>query len=269
MRIARVIGGIAAGTLLAAGAGWLGLKTEPKSPPPHPETTKDIGTVGLPPDLPAPVQRHFSLTVGERVPLIESAVTWGRARLRISGVWLWATFKAYYIPGTSFYRVIKITWFGRPVLTGIDTYIHGRGTVTIAGAMQAGEKIDSASNLGLWAESIWMPSIFVTDPRVRWEAVDDITAVLIVPYDGQEEHFTVNFNLETGLIAEMRTRRYRDQESEKTPWTIKVLQWENFHGVAVPARATVTWEDEGSPWAEFVIDGVEYNVDVSERLPEA
>ena len=32
-----------------------------------------------------------------------------------------------------------------------------------------GEKINQGANLGLWSENVWMPAVFLTDPRVQWE----------------------------------------------------------------------------------------------------
>ena len=42
--------------------------------------------------------------------------------------------------------------------------------------------VDSAANQGLWAEMSVYPAAYLTDPRVRWEAVDDLTARLYIPW---------------------------------------------------------------------------------------
>ena len=252
------------------GTGWVGLQVEPKGFPPHPEKTQDLGRVELPSGLPGPVRCYFEAALGEEIPRIESAVLWGRGRLRIKGLWFPVRFKAYYLPGRSFSRRMEITWFGLPVLRGVDSYIDGRGGLKITGLInleETGEKIDQAQNLVLWGEAIWTPSVYLTDPRVRWEAVDEKTAQLVVPFGEGHEVFQVKFDPRTGLIREMSALRFRGQEEAKTPWRVECLDWRPFHGVKVPTRVVGTWADEKRPYVVMTVEGVEYNVDVSEVLP--
>ncbi|MBC7870647.1 MAG: hypothetical protein H7Y09_07385, partial [Chitinophagaceae bacterium] len=56
-----------------------------------------------------------------------------------------------------------------------------------------------------------MPSIALTDPRVRWEAVDATTARLYLPGLDDEEAFTVRFDAATGLMTEFKTMRYQEE----------------------------------------------------------
>lgn len=271
---ARNAGQCVGALALLLGVGWLGFRVRPAKPPPHSEPTHDLGTLPLPPDLPPPVRRYFLQVMGDQMPRIESAVIWGRARLRIAGIWMPAVFKGYYVPGRHYEREIQTTWFRLPLLTAIDSYKNGIGAFELRGLggrirrREASAQIASSGNLVQWAEAVWMPSVLALDPRVRWEAIDDGTARLMVPFDSQEDSILVSFAAETGLIARMQAMRYRGaHDEEQTPWHVDLSEWTTFERVKLPARVTVTWDDQKSQWAEFVVEGVAYNVDVSVRLP--
>lgn len=254
-------------TILAVA--WSGLKYPPKSLPPHPEETKSMRLISIPSNLPKPVERHFDEVFDLKAPAIETAVVWGKADLRISGIWAPALFKAYYyIPGHDFMREMEITWFGKTVFKGKDSYINGKGSFGIGGKAESGEKIDSASNLTVWAEAVFAPTKFIADPKIRWQVIDDNTAKLIVPLNDAEDTITVKFDPETGLMSEMRAPRYRSQELKKAPWIVRFYDWREQHGIKVPQLVTVGWADENEPRARFKIDGIEYNVGVTRKIPK-
>ena len=249
-------------------AGWLGLQVKPKPFPTYPERTPALNTVELPADLPAPVARYYKTVIGDQIPVIESAVISGRAKLRFFGLRFPARFRFTHITGQGYRHYIEATIFGYPVMKVNEHYLDGKARLQLpVGVIENEPRVDLAANLALWAEAVWMPSIFITDPRVRWETVDDTTARLVVPFGEEEDALTVTFDPQTGLIRTMEAMRYREATDEaKTPWRNEPLGWQAFHGIMIPSPAAVTWLDEGTPWSVWSIEDVVYNVDVSEYI---
>lgn len=163
--------------------GWIGLRVKPKSFPAYPGQTPSLDTVELPADLPAPVARYYKVTIGDRIPVIESAVITGRATVRFTGIRFPARFRFTHIAGQNYRHYIEATIFGYPILKVNEHYLDGKSRLELPfGVVENEPKVDMAANLGLWAESIWLPTVFITDPRVRWEAIDDTAARLVVPF---------------------------------------------------------------------------------------
>jgi hypothetical protein len=224
--------------------------------------------VPVPDGLPKPVARFYQVISGDTVPVIRSAVITGTAPTRISGITLNSRFRFTHDAGQGYRHYIEATVFGQPLFKVNEWYLDGKGRLELPfGTTENEPAVDRAASLGLWGESIWLPSIFLTDPRVRWEAVDAQTARLVVPFGAEEDFFTVTFDPQTGLIAQMEALRPKGTDLDKlTRWILKPESWQTFNGVLIPSPASVTWEDEGTPWAVFTIDDVRYNVDVTEYI---
>jgi len=267
-KLGRVASGLVAGAVTLAGLGWFGLQVRPRSFDPYPEETPVLESVPLPEGLPAPVARFYRVAAGERLPRITSAVMTMRGSLRFGGITFPARLRFTHDAGHGYRHYIEATVFGFPLMKVNERYVDGRARMELpVGVIENEPKVDMAANLGLWGESVWLSPIFVTDPRVRWEEIDETTARLIVPFEGGEDGFTVAFDPETGLIAWMEAMRYREaDDQQKIPWHLEPLTWKAYHGLLIPGRASVTWADEGTPWLTVEVEDVAYNVDVSDYI---
>lgn len=241
--------------------GWIGLRVRPKPFDRVPASGSTPTTVPLPADLPAPVARFYRQIYGEEIPLVETAIISGRARLRVNGLTFPSRFRFVHEAGQNYHHAIDATIFGLRLMKVRETYADGKGRMELPfGVIENEPKVDQGANLGLWGESMWFPAIYLTDPRVRWEAVDDVTAFLIVPFGEDEERFTVRFDPDTGLPWLFESMRYKGVDGEKKVlWLNEVLAWAVVDGSLTIAKASVTWLDEGSPWAVFDVEEMAIN----------
>ncbi len=266
MRLVLILAGV---VIALAAIGWVGLQIRPTPYPAFPQRSGEIKTVPLPKGLPAPVERFYRQVYGENIPVITSAVITGRATLRPVGpVSFPARFRFTHIAGQGYRHFIEATFFGIPVMTANERYLDGRGRMEISlGMVDEGEKTNQGGNLGMWSESIWFPSIFLTDPRVAWEPLDENTAILVVPYGENKEHYVVRFDPQTGLTTWLESMRYHNSDSpSKTLWLDQTVEWGTRDGKPFSVSGAAIWMDDGKPWAVFTVEDIAYNVDVEQYI---
>jgi len=249
---------------------WVGFLVPPRPFGPPPVQAGPVERVPLPAGLPAPVERFMRMVYGDQLPVYTSAVMTGHGRIRPAGPWhLPARTRFIHETGTNYRHYIEVTWFGLPILSVDEGIVDGASFFSNAllGTEENEPKTNQGANLALWAEAISFPSLWVTDARVRWAAVDDVTALLFVPFEDETETFVVRFDPATSLITTMEVMRYHSKDSaSKTLWIPIVDSWGSGADPFTGMEASALWVDQNGPWAYFTTDDIIYNGDVSEYI---
>lgn len=250
-------------------AGFLGFRLKPKSFA-FPNLKEGRTSVfPLPKGLPAPVERFFRTVYGDQLPIVETVVITGRGRLKPFGIWLPARFVFVHNAGSDYRHYFEATFFGLPILKINEGIINGRSYFeSPMGKIENDPNINQGANLALWAEATWFPSIWVTDPRARWQAVDENSALLFVPFENETETFVVRFDPRTGLVAAMEAMRFRDagEGKHKILWIARSEGEEMFPGTKIIREGSAAWLDQGKPWAYFRLEAMKYNVESSDYI---
>ena len=269
MRAFRII---TVGLVLLLVVGWSGFRVPTRPLAEAARAPVDPPTIALPDGLPAPVERFYREVYGGEVPVIDSAIISGRGTMRVNGLTLPVRWRFIHETGRDYRHHIEVTWFGARVLTIHETFLDGSARLELPFGVAEGPEVDQGANLALWAESIWMPAVWITDPQARWEPVDDHTALLYVPgpdgpgQDG-EEVFVARFSPDTGLITLFESMRFKGEgASEPTLWLNEAVTWGDLDGRLLPIETTVTWQDDGAPWAFLTTGDVVYNADLDGYL---
>ncbi len=252
-----------------------GLRVQPAPFPAYPAPEGAVETAPIPAGLPAPVERFYHQAGGksraqhggEEIPNYHSAVFTGRGSIRFMGITMPARLRFTHLTGQGYRHYMETTFYGWPILKVNEHFLDGHSRLELPfGVVENDPGVDGAANQGLWAEMSAYPSAFITDPRVRWEPIDDTNARLIVPFGASEQEFTVRFDSQSGELVHIETLRYRDEKVGALRWWGDLIRGESFNGEPGPLTFEVTWEDEGTPWLVYQVEDVVFNSDVSDYI---
>ncbi len=171
MRIIRKILFSSASMVIANGLlGLLRLKIQPQSFPSYPKKTPRLNTVPLPAGLPPPVERFYRSIYGEQIPVIETVVIQGRGVIKpIMNIPIPARFVFVHNAGMEYRHYFEATLFGMPLMRVNEGYLDGASFFESPLRKSYDDaNSNQGANLALWAEAVWFPALFVTDPRVHW-----------------------------------------------------------------------------------------------------
>jgi hypothetical protein len=261
-----IVGAIAGVALLV----WIGTRIFPGEFASYPEESQPPEMQSLPPDLPGSVRRFYQVLYGPEIPRFHSFILSGRGKLRFNGLTFPARLRFTHQAGKGYRHYIETTFWGLPLLKVNEHYLNWQSRLALPfGVIENEPQVDQAANLGLWSETLMFPAVFLTAAGVRWEAVDETTARLIVPFMDGEDQFTVHFNPDTGLVNLMEAMRWKNAgDAQKTRWQAQALEWGTVDGWTMPVLFAAQWMDEETPWLTARIEDVNWNVDVSSYIED-
>lgn len=229
---------------------FIGLNIKPKSYVKIDYAEPELDYQDLPQELPAPVEKFYKLTYGEKIPVIKTATLSGRGTMDL-GIKVPIRFRFTHESGRNFRHDIDLTFFGIPIFKAYETYIDGVGEAKTPGGIDKGEGFEQGSNVSLWMETLtWFPAALLTDNRVKWESFDDDSAALTVPYKDKEQKYLIRFNSETGKPQYSEAMKYNSQKKKEMFWV------------------SGTWFEDGKPWIELNVEDVKFNLDVVKQIRE-
>jgi hypothetical protein len=183
------------------------------------------------------------------------------------GVTLPARLRFSHIAGQGYRHYIEATFWGIPVFKVNEQYLNGHTRLVLPfGVVENDPGVDSAANQGLWAEMSAYPAAYLTDSRVRWEAIDDTSVLLYVPFGEGEQVFTIQFDPLTGGMTHIETLRYRDEKVGSLRWWGDIILGEDQNGAPTMVTFKVVWEDEGTPWLIYNVEEMVFNADLTSYI---
>lgn len=221
-------------------------------------------------NLPEPAQRYLRYTGVVGRPWIDTV------RLKYTGIFRlgadrpWMPIKAEQVYTTNppaFHWKARFKMFGLWLVSGSDTYRHGRGHMfgKVAGLFNIfdarGPEIDQGTMLRYLNETTWFPIALLSD-YITWQPVDD--GSFDVTFTDAGQSVTARFFIAPdGRLINFSAMRYREHKGTFTldRWDTPMTEWGQLGGLNLPIRGQAVWKlpTGDLPYADLRLSEVVYN----------
>ncbi len=255
MKVVQYVVVVVVGLLVVAGVGLLVKSPRFAAPAGAADAPAPVRIVQVPDNLPAPVARWLHAEYPLGMPVYDSVLLSGRGVMRMKGVTIPMRHRVEFRPGVGFVRRMDLTWYGIGLLHGRDTFVNEKGRMETPVGPADGDRIDQGANVASWLEAISVPGSLLSDPRVRFEPVDDHTARMVFPFKDGEDSVLIGFDPDTDVPVSAKALRFRGAEdTTKHEWYVTMRGRRSAGGIWYPAEVDARWEGDPEPWATFAYD---------------
>ena len=253
--------------------GWLGFRiSAPVSKPERRPITRP-DPIPLPKSLPDPLYHYFEKNFGTLIYPPASVVAWGRGQIiarrlpSLGPLWVPISWSIDLIPGESFVLQDRITWFRQTFIRGGEEFREEKGQYMVGGKTVQSPHIDHSEQTILWLYTLLLaPTTLLLDPWVTWQAGEDNTVCIQVPFSADENrNFTLHFDTESWAIERITTERTASRDGRLVPFRFILQAPRNFESdLVLPSQVSAAWDDD--VYFRYEIKGVLYNVDAGEVM---
>lgn len=245
---------------------WIGLKTKI----PEKEAIFKGGPVEYVPwkkEIPDLVRQHYeSIYETSGMPVINTAIIQGKAKYKISNLWMPVWYHTWIENKTGFLRELDFFWYGKTIIKGVDFWINGVGALQANGVIrmnETGKNVTESQYISGLSESLITGTYDFSQEQAQWKIASEHEVLLLIQsQDGRPSDIKpikVHFEGTTGRIKGITAERYRGHlENKRLLWTLHVKKWEKKKGMWVP-EYHVMWEDQKRPWCKYTIQDLLVN----------
>lgn len=254
---------------------WLGFKIPAKKLIPDlGEITPEVEKITPAQDLPAPLRRCFQTVNGESTPAPRTVVAYGRGSFRtrklplVGFIWAPVAWTLHLIPGQAFVWRMRVYWLRRLIVDGGDEYRNGHGQFSFAHKPVVSPYLDRSQQVALWLNTIaFAPTSLLSIPGIKFEALDENSAKVVVPDADEPLEFTLSFDPASGCLARIETQRLASKNGKPFPFRYTLARCRSFEqGITLPGRLRPAWEED--TYAVYDLVDVRYNGPVKQVMQE-